>query len=56
MNSAGRPIAPDSEERRHKIEPDEVAEVVCQVCVAPPHVSIGNVTVWPLGAGIRSEG
>ena len=56
MNSAGRAIAPGSEERGHVIEPAEVAALIALVCAAPAHVAIGNVTVWPLGAGIRSEG
>lgn len=56
MNSAGRAIAPGSEERRHRIEPAEVAAVIALVCGAPAHVAVGNVTVWPLAAGIRSEG
>lgn len=56
MNSAGRKIMPGSAERRHAIEPAEVAALVAFLCTAPDHVSVGNVTVWPVGAGIVSEG
>jgi NADP-dependent 3-hydroxy acid dehydrogenase YdfG len=56
INSAGRAIDPAAEERRHAIEPEDVAAVVAHVCAAPDFVSIGNVSVWPVGAGIRSEG
>ncbi len=56
INSAGRAIEPGSEERRHALETDEIAALVAHVCAAPDHVSIGNVTIWPVGAGIRAEG
>lgn len=56
INPGGREIDPGSAERAHAVEPDEVAAVVAHVCRAPAHVAIGNVTVWPVGAGIRSEG
>jgi NAD(P)-dependent dehydrogenase (short-subunit alcohol dehydrogenase family) len=56
MNSANEPIANGSEERAHKIETDDVAALVAHICAAPDHVSIGNVTVWPVGAGLRSDG
>jgi len=56
INSAGRRIDPASDERRHAIESADVAAMVAFICTAPDFVSIGNVTVWPVGAGIRSEG
>ena len=56
INSAGRAIDPASDERRHKLEAPDIAELVAHICAAPDHVSIGNVTIWPIGAGIRSEG
>jgi NAD(P)-dependent dehydrogenase (short-subunit alcohol dehydrogenase family) len=56
MNSAGRTIEPGSAERLHNLEPTEVAALVAFVCTAPDHVSVGNVTVWPVGAGIVSQG
>lgn len=55
INSAGRAIAPDSEDRSHAIEPDEIASLVAHICAAPDHVSIGNVSIWPIAAGIHSE-
>ena len=55
MNSAGRSIAPDSEERDQNLEPSEVASLVAWICTAPAHVSVGNVTIWPLSAGIRGR-
>jgi len=56
INSAGRKIDPASEERRHALEPAEIAELVAHVCATPDHVSIGNVSIWPISAGIRAEG
>ena len=56
INSAGRVIAPGSPERKHAIEPADIAALVAHVCAAPPNVSVGNVSIWPLGAGIVAEG
>jgi NAD(P)-dependent dehydrogenase (short-subunit alcohol dehydrogenase family) len=56
INSAGRPIEPGSEERTHHLETGEIADLVAHICAAPDHVSIGNVTIWPIGAGIRAQG
>lgn len=53
MNSEGREIEPGSEERDEVIEPSEVASLVAWICTAPDHVSVGNVTIWPLNAAIR---
>jgi NAD(P)-dependent dehydrogenase (short-subunit alcohol dehydrogenase family) len=52
INSAGRAIAPGSDERRKALEPAEIASLVAWICAAPEHVSVGNVTVWPIDAGI----
>jgi NAD(P)-dependent dehydrogenase (short-subunit alcohol dehydrogenase family) len=52
INSAKRAIAADSPERFQNIEPEDVAAVVALICNAPPYVSIGHVTVWPIAAGI----
>jgi NAD(P)-dependent dehydrogenase (short-subunit alcohol dehydrogenase family) len=56
INSAGRTITPGGEERLHHLEPAEIAALVAFVCTAPDHVAVGNVTVWPVGAGIVSQG
>lgn len=56
INSAGRTIAPGSEERARTLETAEIADLVAHICEAPDHVAIGNVTIWPIGAGIRSRG
>lgn len=56
INSAGRKIDPATEERRHALETTDIAELVAHICSAPDHVSVGNVTIWPIGAGIRAEG
>jgi NAD(P)-dependent dehydrogenase (short-subunit alcohol dehydrogenase family) len=56
MNSAGRPIEPGSPERDQNLETAEVAALVAFICAAPEHVAIGNVTIWPLSAGIRAQG
>jgi NADP-dependent 3-hydroxy acid dehydrogenase YdfG len=53
INSAGRSIAEASPERDRVLEPADVASLVAFVCAAPEHVAVGNVTVWPLAAGIR---
>ena len=55
MNSSGRAIEPDSPERDQNLEPSEVASLVAWICAAPDHVSVGNVTIWPLSAGIRGR-
>jgi NAD(P)-dependent dehydrogenase (short-subunit alcohol dehydrogenase family) len=52
MNSAGRPIGEDSAARDRAVEPADVAAMVAFICTAPGHVAVGNVTVWPLAAGI----
>ena len=52
INSAGRPIAEGSEERDRRIEPAEIASLIGWLCAAPDHVSVGNVTIWPLAAGV----
>jgi A-factor type gamma-butyrolactone 1'-reductase (1S-forming) len=56
MNSAGRAIEPGSPERDHNLETADVAALVVFLCAAPDHVAIGNVTIWPLAAGIRAQG
>jgi len=56
MNSAGRPIEPGSPERDQELETADVAALVAFICSAPEHVAIGNATIWPLAAGIRSQG
>ena len=56
MNSAGRRIEPGSPARDQNLETADVAALVAFICSAPEHVSIGNVTIWPLSTGIRSKG
>jgi NAD(P)-dependent dehydrogenase (short-subunit alcohol dehydrogenase family) len=56
INSAGADYAPDSAERDRHVEPEDVARLVAFVCCAPSYVSLGNVTVWPLSAGIGQTG
>jgi NADP-dependent 3-hydroxy acid dehydrogenase YdfG len=55
MNSGGRAIAPGSAERDRAVETPDVASMVAFICTAPEHVAIGNVTVWPLAAGIADS-
>ncbi len=55
INSAGRAIEPGSDERDRALEPADVASLVAWICTAPEHVSIGNVTVWPLAAGVTGR-
>jgi len=54
INSAGPPIARDAPERARKLEPSEIAALVAWICTAPDHVSVGNVTIWPVAAGITA--
>jgi NAD(P)-dependent dehydrogenase (short-subunit alcohol dehydrogenase family) len=56
INSAGRTIAPGSKERSESLEPADIAALVAHICTAPPYVSIGNVTIWPLAVGIATQG
>jgi len=55
MNSAGRTIEPGSPDRDRNLEPSEVASLIAWICTAPDHLSVGNVTVWPLAAGIAMK-
>ena len=55
INSAGKAIAPGSEDRDKNLEPADIASLVAWICTAPGHVSVGNVTIWPLAAGIRMK-
>lgn len=55
INSTGRTIAPEAPERDHNLETAEIASLVSWICAAPPHVSVGNVTIWPIAAGITGE-
>ena len=52
IHSSGPPIG-DGPERDRALEPEEIADLVLLACTAPPHVTIGNATIWPLAAGIR---
>lgn len=52
INSEHRTIAPDSVERARNVEPEDVAAAVAFLCAAPHHVAIGNLTVWPVAAGV----
>ncbi|MBI5708767.1 MAG: SDR family oxidoreductase [Candidatus Eisenbacteria bacterium] len=56
VNSAGRRIEPGSPERDRVLEPAEVASLVAFICAAPEHVALGDVTIWPVSAGIVSRG
>jgi NAD(P)-dependent dehydrogenase (short-subunit alcohol dehydrogenase family) len=55
INSAGRAIAPGSEERDRNLEPADIASLVAWICAAPDHVSLGTATIWPLAAGIAMK-
>ncbi len=54
INSAGRAIEPGTAERDRNLEPAEIASLIGWICRAPSHVSVGNVTIWPLAAGISA--
>lgn len=55
INSAGRSIAPGTPERDRNLEPVEIAGLVAWICSAPDHVSVGNVTIWPVAAGVAMK-
>jgi NADP-dependent 3-hydroxy acid dehydrogenase YdfG len=55
INSAKREIAPGSDERDRNLEPEDIASLVAWICGAPGHVSIGNVTIWPIHAGVKAQ-
>ena len=55
INSAGRDIAPGTPERDRNLEPAEIAALVAWICGAPDHVAVGNVTIWPVAAGIAPK-
>jgi len=52
INSAGKDIASGTPERDRNLEPAEIASLVAWICTAPDHVSVGNATIWPIGAGV----
>lgn len=56
INSAGDAIEPGSDERDRRLEPADIASLIAWICTAPGHVAVGNVTIWPLAAGIRDVG
>lgn len=52
INSTGESYRDGTRERDQHVEPADVAALVAFLASAPSHVSIGNVTVWPLAAGV----
>lgn len=55
INSAGKTIEPGSDERDRNLETGDIASMVAWICAAPDHVGVGNVTVWPIHAGIKAQ-
>jgi len=55
MNSAGRAIEAGSPDRDKNLETADVASLVAWICAAPDYVSVGNVSIWPLAAGIANR-
>jgi NADP-dependent 3-hydroxy acid dehydrogenase YdfG len=56
INSGGEAIEPGSARRDRMIEPAEIASLIAWICAAPDHVSVGNVSIWPLAAGLKDVG
>jgi 3-oxoacyl-[acyl-carrier protein] reductase len=52
MNTAGRPLDPDSEERRRAIEAQDVAKLVVYACAAPENVVLAGATLLPASAAV----
>lgn len=55
INSAGQSFEPGSAERDDHLEPSDIASMVAWICSAPDYVSVGNVTVWPIHAGLKAQ-
>ena len=55
INSAGATYAEGSPERDKHLEPAEIASLVGWICAAPDHVAVGNVSIWPLNAGVKAQ-
>ena len=55
INSAGEAYAAGSPERDDHLEPSEIASLVGWICTAPDHVGVGNVSVWPIHAGLKAQ-
>jgi NADP-dependent 3-hydroxy acid dehydrogenase YdfG len=55
INSAGQAYQPGSPERDAHLEPTEIASLVAWICTAPDHVSVGNVSIWPIHAGVKAQ-
>lgn len=55
INSAKRDISAGSDERDRYLEPEEIASLVAWICTAPSHVSVGNVSIWPIHAGVKPQ-
>ncbi len=53
MNTAGKTIESDSEERRRSIEPADVAQLVLYACTAPENVVLSGATILPASAAVR---
>lgn len=55
INSAGEAYATGSPERDRHLEPADIASLVGWICGAPDHVAVGNVSIWPLHAGVKAQ-
>ena len=55
INSAGASYVAGSPERDRHLEPSEIASLVGWICAAPDHVAVGNVSIWPLNAGVKAQ-
>ncbi len=55
INSAGEAYAAGSPERDRHLEPADIASLVGWICAAPDHVAVGNVSIWPLHAGVKAQ-
>jgi NAD(P)-dependent dehydrogenase (short-subunit alcohol dehydrogenase family) len=52
IHSSGPAAAAGTPERDRAIEAEDVASLVGWICRAPDYVSVGNVSIWPIGAGV----
>jgi NADP-dependent 3-hydroxy acid dehydrogenase YdfG len=52
MNASGTGREPGTPERDRNLDYEDVARTVAFVCGMPAHVAIGNLTIWPIAAGI----
>jgi len=52
MNASGAGHEPGTPARDRNLDYEDVARTVAFVCGLPAHVAVGNLSIWPIAAGI----